>query len=132
VNSQGRLFDHRKWDFSGVFRRIAALERSRERSLVAATLEPGASVLAVARAARIHPSQLYGWRRQLWSRPNAVAAFAAVRVVAVPIMLRRRSARPRARSALGNDLHHPVEPSGSPEDPGLGWTGLVLLWKRLE
>ena len=30
--------------------------------LVAATLEPGASVSAVARAAGIHPSQLYGWR----------------------------------------------------------------------
>jgi transposase len=33
--------------------------------LVAASLEPGASVSAVAREAGIHPGQLYGWRRQL-------------------------------------------------------------------
>jgi transposase len=37
--------------------------------LVAATLEPGASVLAVARAAGVHASQLYGWRR--WCRRHA-------------------------------------------------------------
>lgn len=33
--------------------------------IVAASLEPGAVVSALAREAGIHPSQLYGWRRQL-------------------------------------------------------------------
>ena len=48
--------------------------------LVAASLEEGAGVSAVARAAGIHPSQLYGWRRQLCSRRKITAGFAAVRV----------------------------------------------------
>ena len=52
--------------------------------LVAATLEPGASVSAVARGAGIHPSQLYGWRRQLCIQPNAAPRFAAVRVATEP------------------------------------------------
>ena len=56
-------------------RHWTAVEKER---LVAATLEPGASVSAVARAAGMHPSQLYGWRRQLCER--APAGFAAVRI----------------------------------------------------
>jgi transposase len=50
---------------------ITSVERRRRWSsaekeqLVAASLESGASVSTVARAAGIHPSQLYGWRRQL-------------------------------------------------------------------
>jgi len=69
---------------------ITSVERRRRWSttekeqLVAATLEPGASVSALARAAGIHPSQLYGWRRQLCSRPDAAASFAAVRIAAEP------------------------------------------------
>ena len=43
-------------------RRWSASEKER---LVAAAAAPGASVSAVAREAGIHPSQLYGWRRQL-------------------------------------------------------------------
>jgi transposase len=43
-------------------RRWSAAEKER---LVAASLEAGASVSAVARQAGMHPSQLYGWRRQL-------------------------------------------------------------------
>ncbi len=42
---------------------------SEKRQLVAASLEPGASVSALAREAGIHASQLYGWRRQLRARP---------------------------------------------------------------
>jgi transposase len=38
--------------------------------LVAASLEPGASVSATAREVGIHPSQLYGWRRQLRAQPR--------------------------------------------------------------
>jgi transposase len=56
-------------------RRWSAAEKQR---LVAATLEAGASVSAIAREARIHPSQLYGWRRQLRARP--AIGFAPVRI----------------------------------------------------
>jgi transposase len=37
---------------------------------------------AIAREAGIHPSQLYGWRRQLRSALPAAAGFAAVRMAA--------------------------------------------------
>src|SRR5438876_12181108 len=65
---------------------VTSVERRRhwttveKERLVAATLEPGASVSAVARAAGMHPSQLYGWRRQLCAR--APAGFAPVRIAA--------------------------------------------------
>jgi transposase len=62
-------------------RRWSAAEKER---LVAASLEPGSGVSAVAREAGIHPSQLYGWRRQLCARPQAAADFAAVRITAGP------------------------------------------------
>src|SRR5262249_14274874 len=52
--------------------------------VVAASLERGSGVSAVAREAEIHPSQLYGWRRQLCARPQAAADFAAVRITAGP------------------------------------------------
>jgi transposase len=60
-------------------RRWSAAEKER---LVAATLEPGASVSALARAAGMHPSQLYGWRRQLCSRATGAPRFTAVQVAA--------------------------------------------------
>ena len=56
-------------------RRWSAAEKQR---LVAATLEPGASVSAIARDAELHPSQLYGWRRQL--RAQSPAGFAPVQI----------------------------------------------------
>jgi transposase len=62
-------------------RRWSAAEKER---LVSASLEPGASVSAVAREAGIHPSQLYGWRRQLLRRSQPAASFAAVRIAAEP------------------------------------------------
>jgi transposase len=62
-------------------RRWSMAEKER---LVAASLEPGSGVSAVAREAGIHPSQLYGWRRQLCPRPEAAAKFAAVRIAAEP------------------------------------------------
>ncbi len=70
---------------------IASVERRRRWStaekerLVASSLEPGATVSAVARTAGIHPSQLYGWRRQLCSRPQPSTVFAAIRVAREPI-----------------------------------------------
>lgn len=59
-------------------RRWSAPEKER---IVAASLEPGAVVSALAREAGIHPSQLYGWRRQLCARRGSSADFAAVRIV---------------------------------------------------
>jgi transposase len=57
-------------------RRWSSAEKQR---LVAASLEPGASVSGIAREAGIHPGQLYGWRRQL--RVASQLRFAAVRIV---------------------------------------------------
>ena len=53
--------------------------------LVVASLEPSASVSAVAREAGIHASRLYGWRRQLLRRSQPAASFAAVRIAAEPV-----------------------------------------------
>jgi transposase len=62
-------------------RRWSAAEKER---LVAASLEPGASVSGVAREAGIHASQLYGWRRQQLRRSQPASSFAAVQIVAEP------------------------------------------------
>lgn len=65
---------------------ITSVERRRrwsaaeKQQLVAASLEPGASVSAIAREAGVHPSQLYGWRRQLRT-PQGIG-FAPVRIAA--------------------------------------------------
>jgi len=65
---------------------ITSVERRRrwsaaeKQELVLASLEPGASVSAIAREAGIHPSQLYGWRRQL--RVQQGIDFAPVRLAA--------------------------------------------------
>jgi transposase len=67
---------------------ITSVERRRrwstaeKQQLVAATLEPGGSVSAVAREAGIHPGQLYGWRRQLRTQPPI--GFAPVRIARRP------------------------------------------------
>lgn len=69
---------------SGRVEVITSVERRRRWSsaekeqLVAATLEPGASVSSVARANGLHPGQLYGWRRQLRTQPQI--GFAPVRI----------------------------------------------------
>jgi transposase len=63
---------------------ITSVERRRRWSLaekqrlVEASLEPGASVSAIAREAGVHPGQLYGWRRQL--RIASPIGFAAVQI----------------------------------------------------
>ena len=64
-------------------RRWSAADKER---LVAASLQAGAGVSAVAREAGIHPSQLYGWRRELCPRPQPAAGFAAVRIAAEPAL----------------------------------------------
>jgi len=65
-------------------RRWGAAEKER---LVAASLEPGASVSRIAREAGVHPGQLYGWRRQ--SRAPAQIGFSPVRIApeAAPVGL---------------------------------------------
>lgn len=73
---------------SGRVEVITSVERRRrwssaeKRRLVAASLEPGASVSAIAREAGVHPGQLYGWRRQ--QRVASQIGFAAVRVAPEP------------------------------------------------
>ena len=75
-------------------RRWMAAEKGR---LVTACLEPGAVISAIARQAGVHPSQLYGWRRQLCAPgPDSLepggsdngtdqaGTFAAVRLVSEP------------------------------------------------
>jgi len=57
-------------------RRWSATEKQQ---LVAASLEPGASVSVLAREAGIHASQLYGWRRQLRAAAPPMS-FAPVRI----------------------------------------------------
>jgi transposase len=56
--------------------------RAEKERLVTASLEPGASVTAIAREAGIHVSQLFGWRRQLCGPRQA--GFAAVQVAPEP------------------------------------------------
>jgi len=58
--------------------------RAEKERLVAASVERGATVSAVARAAGIHPGQLYGWRRQLLQRLQPTARFAAVQIAGEP------------------------------------------------
>ena len=70
---------------------ITSVERRRRWSsaekeqLVAASREPGLSVSAVARGAKIHPSQLYGWRRELGVRRDTAKGFAPVRIATGPL-----------------------------------------------
>jgi transposase len=67
--------------------------RAEKERLVAASVEGGTTVSAVARAAGIHPGQLFGWRRQLLRRSHPAATFAAVQIAA--------DAAPAASSAAG-------------------------------
>ncbi len=53
--------------------------RAEKERIVAASMEPGAVASEVARAAGIHVSQLFRWRRQL-CQGDATPSFAAVRV----------------------------------------------------
>jgi transposase len=58
--------------------------RAEKERIVAAALEPGASVSEVARAAGIHVSQLFRWRQQLCERVPIPAAFNPVAIAAEP------------------------------------------------
>jgi transposase len=54
--------------------------RAEKERIVAASLEPGAVASEVARAAGIHTSQLYRWRRDLCGRSSGAPGFAAVTI----------------------------------------------------
>jgi transposase len=54
--------------------------RAEKERIVAASLEPGAIASEVARAAGIHTSQMYRWRRDLCSRTGGGSTFAAVTI----------------------------------------------------
>jgi len=62
-------------------RRWSSAEKER---LVAASLEPGAAVSAVAREAGLHPSQLYKWRRHLCARRGVASRFTPVQIIGEP------------------------------------------------
>lgn len=74
---------------------ITSVERRRRWSLaekerlVAASLEPGVSVSEVARAAGLHVSQLFRWRKQLCTRiePPATATEPLVEPKLVPVTI---------------------------------------------
>jgi transposase len=67
---------------------ITSVERRRrwnsaeKERLVAASLEQGAVVSALAREAGLHPSQLYKWRRQQCLHQSVAPDFAPVRIIA--------------------------------------------------
>lgn len=69
---------------------ITSVERRRRWSVadkervVAAALEPGAVASEVARAAGVHPSQLFRWRQQLCKRTQVPAAFSPVALAPEP------------------------------------------------
>lgn len=70
---------------------ITSVERRRrwpqaeKERLVAASLEPGASISEVARSAGLHVSQLFKWRKALCERTDrSVAALVPVEVVPSP------------------------------------------------
>lgn len=58
--------------------------RAEKERIVAAALEPGAVASEVARAAGIHTSQLFRWRRQLCERVQVPATFSPVAVTPTP------------------------------------------------
>jgi transposase len=62
-------------------RRWSSAEKER---LVAASLEPGAVVSALAHQAGLHPSQLYKWRRQLCARQEEASRFMPVQIIDEP------------------------------------------------
>ena len=58
--------------------------RAEKERIVAAALEPGAVASEVARAAGIHTSQLFRWRRQLCERVPVPTSFNAVTISPEP------------------------------------------------
>ena len=71
--------------------------RAEKERLVAASLEPGASVSEVARSAGLHVSQLFKWRKELCKRNDmSVARLVPVEIVPSPP---KQAEQPRAAAA---------------------------------
>jgi transposase len=58
--------------------------RAEKERIVAAALEPGATMLGVARAFGVHSSQVFRWRQQLCSKAAAAPDFTAVSIATGP------------------------------------------------
>lgn len=58
--------------------------RAEKERIVAATSEPGATILGVARTFGVHASQVFRWRQQLCGKA-AATSFAAVAIAAEPV-----------------------------------------------
>jgi transposase len=82
---------------TSVERRRRWSQQDKER-LVAASFEPSASVSEVARAAGLHVSQLFRWRKELCKRSEASVA-PLVPVEIIPSLPAREAEEPSSRSA---------------------------------
>ena len=58
--------------------------RADKERVVAAALQPGATILGVARAFGVHSSQVFRWRQQLCGKEAPPPDFAAVTIAADP------------------------------------------------
>jgi transposase len=66
-------------------RRRRHWSRAEKERIVAAALEPGATILGVARAFGVHASQVFRWRQQLCGQAAAPSfGFARVAITAAP------------------------------------------------
>jgi transposase len=66
-------------------RRRRHWSRAEKERIVAAALEPGATILGVAREFGVHASQVFRWRQQLCGKSAALASgFARVAITAAP------------------------------------------------
>ncbi|MGJ5199524.1 MULTISPECIES: IS66-like element accessory protein TnpA [Bradyrhizobium] len=65
-------------------RRRRHWSRADKERVVAAALQPGATILRVARAFGVHSSQVFRWRQQLCGKETPPPGFAAVTITADP------------------------------------------------
>ncbi|MGJ4949967.1 IS66-like element accessory protein TnpA [Bradyrhizobium sp. HKCCYLS20291] len=65
-------------------RRRRHWSRADKERVVAAALQPGATILGVARAFGVHSSQVFRWRQQLCGKEAPPLGFAAVTIAADP------------------------------------------------
>ncbi|WP_316175801.1 MULTISPECIES: transposase [unclassified Bradyrhizobium] len=75
-------------------RRRRHWSRADKERIVAAALQPGATILGVARAFGVHSSQVFRWRQQLCGKETAVPGFAAVTIAANPDLHGKRRSAP--------------------------------------
>jgi transposase len=65
-------------------RRRRHWSRAEKERVVAAALEPGATILGVAREFGVHASQVFRWRQQLCEAAAPASGFTAVAITAEP------------------------------------------------